>query len=625
MSDEGLRSIEPVKDHIAGERTAKVAIVEYGDYGCSDCRRLQEVLREVRDSSGQPLKYVFRHLLLVSSGKHRLTRAIASEAAARQGLFWEMHDALFRHAHSGDVETQVQMAAEEAGLDMQRFALDRDDPLIEDEVSQDMEQAVAHGIDRVPTLFIRGSEYNGAWDVESIQAVVNPPLAARVRSLSEQFASWAASGGVVLIVFSTIALIWRNSVWSEAYEGMWHLAAGFSVGTKSLSMSLHHWVNDLLMAIFFLVVGLELKREILTGELASRKRAVLPVAAAIGGMVVPAAIYLAFNAGTDRVAGWGVPMATDIAFTLGMLALLGPRVPASLKVFAAALAIADDLGAILVLAIAYNHGLSFTALFAAGLIFALLVGLNRARVLILWPYLWLGAFLWLTVYFSGLHATLAGVLLAATIPTRREVRLLPMLAQGAVGIRQSMRRLEVGEGAEQTERERAAQRARTVIDRLEPPAVHLEHTLQPWSTFLVLPVFALANAGIAISLGSLSLTNGISLGILFGLVLGKPFGILAGTWFVDFIGLGQKPADASWRQIFGVGCLCGIGFTMSIFIATEAFQSTKQLEMAKLAVMIASVVAAVSGFVYLRFLATPTVTSAAEENAGSELIANRPA
>lgn len=609
MSNGVPRPIQPHRDHIAGEPSARAAIVEYGDYGCPDCRRLQEVLRDVRDESGQPLTYVFRHLPLVSSGEHYLTRAIASEAAARQGMFWEMHDALFQHAHVEDVDLQVTEAAKHAGLDLHRFALDREDPIIAEEVEQDIEQAQAHGIERVPTLFIRGREYHGAWDVESIENAINPPLAARVRTLSDDFARWAASGGVVLIVFSVIALIWRNSSWHESYEQLWHTSAGFSIGSHSLQLSLHHWVNDLLMAIFFLVVGLELKRELLTGELADPKRAVLPVAAAIGGMAVPAGIYLAFNAGTPNMSGWGVPMATDIAFTLGVLALLGPRVPTSLKVFAAALAIADDLGAILVLAIAYNHGLSWSAIVAAGVILCALVGMNRVRVLILWPYLLLGAMLWLAVYFSGLHATLAGVMLAATIPTRREVRLLPMLAQGAVGIRQAINRLEADEADDQAERERVAHRARTVMDRLEPPTVRLEHQLQPWSAFLVLPVFALANAGIAVSLDSMSLTNRVSLGVLLGLVLGKPLGILAGAWFVDHIGLGQKPVDASWRQVLGVGCLCGIGFTMSIFIATEAFQSAEQLVTAKLAVMMASVAAAVGGFVYLRFFARPTQVS----------------
>ncbi len=600
MSNGMPRPIEPIRDHVVGDPEAKAAVVEYGDYGCADCRRLQEVLREVRDESGQPLTYVFRHLPLASSGEHELDCAIASEAAARQGMFWAMHNSLFRNVHLADVPQQIETAAKDAGLDLEKFELDRADPVIAEEVRQDIEQARAHGIERVPTLFIRGREYQGAWDVDSIQEAIRPPLAARVRTLSEEFARWAAAGGVILIVFSLIALIWRNSPWSESYEHLWHISAGFTLGTQSLSMSLHHWVNDLLMAIFFLVVGLELKRELLTGELADVKRAVLPVAAALGGMLAPAGIFLIFNLGTPNSAGWGVPMATDIAFTLGVLALLGSRVPTSLKVFAAALAIADDLGAILVLAVAYNHGFSWIAISAAAMVTGVLIVMNRVRVFALWPYLSFGALLWLAVYFSGLHATLAGVILAATIPTRREVRLLPMLAQGAIGIRQSIARLEAGSADEPHERERITQRARTVIGRLEPPAEHLEHLLQPWSSFGVLPVFALANAGIAISLASLQLADRLTLGIVLGLVLGKPLGIFLGTWLVHRVGIGEKPSDATWQQVLGVGCLCGIGFTMSIFIANEAFSDVQQLDQAKLAIMIASVLSAMTGFVWLR-------------------------
>ena len=613
MSNGMPRPIEPHRDHVAGEQDAKVAIVEYGDYGCPDCRRLQEVLREVRDESGKPLKYVFRHLPLASSGEHLLTRAIASEAAARQGRFWEMHNALFSNSDTVDVEAAVQAAAREAGLDLHRFELDRSDPIIEEEVQQDIEQAQAHGINSVPTLFIHGEQYRGTWDVDSIQDAIRPTLAARIRTLSEEFARWAAAGGFVLIVFSLIALVWRNSIWSESYEHLWHTEAGLSFGSQELVMSLHHWVNDLLMAIFFLVVGLELKREILAGELADPKQAILPVAAAIGGMVVPAGIYLAFNAGSENASGWGVPMATDIAFTLGVLALLGSKVPLSLKVFAAALAIADDLGAILVLAIAYNHGISWTSIGAATIITALLIGMNRARVYLLWPYLLLGTFLWLSVFYSGLHATLAGVILAATIPTRRKVRLLPMLAQGAVGVRQAIKRLEEEDVRETTEREIVAHRARSVLDRLEPPALRLEHAIHPWSAFLVLPIFALANAGIGISLDSLSFTSPVSLGVILGLVVGKPLGIVAGTWLVHWIGLGQKPADATWGQIIGVGMLCGIGFTMSIFIASEAFHTGGELEAAKLAIMISSFLAAAVGYIYLRLFA-PVVEAANEAN-----------
>ena len=367
------------------------------------------------------------------------------------------------------------------------------------------------------------------------------------------------------------------------------------------------------MALFFLIVGLELKRELVSGELADFRQAAFPAAAALGGMVLPAAIYLAFNVGTGSTAGWGVPMATDIAFTLGVLALLGSRVPTSMKVFATALAIVDDLGAILVLAVAYNHGISWAAIGVAALLLLVLVGLNRARVYVFWPYLMLGSLLWLAVYLSGLHATLAGVLVAATIPTREKASLSPLLAQLSAGVQQASRRTGIDDEQDKEERIRLADRMRVTQQRLHPPAERLEHALQPWSAYFVLPVFALANAGIAISPQNISLTGSDSLGIVLGLVIGKPLGILLACWLVHRSGLARKPHDASWRQIFGVGLLCGIGFTMSIFISTEAYESGQKLESAKIAVMIGSITAAVLGTLWLRFICPKQPASAEEE------------
>lgn len=312
MNGQLPRAIEHPDDHVIGDPDAEVAVVEYGDYACPDCGRLQDVLRQVYDESGKPLKYVFRHLPLVSSGGTRHERAIAAEAAARQGKYWEMHAGLFRYSDDKDA---VDLAARDAELDLQRFELDRNDPLIAEEVEEDVKQAKAHGIDRVPTLFIRGREYTGAWDVESIQEAIRPPLAGRVREVSLDFAKWAAASSVVLITFTIIAILWRNSAWGESYEQLWEIDAGLIAGGRSLVMSAHHWVNDLLMAVFFLVVGLELKREIMTGELADPKRAVLPVAAALGGMIVPAAIFLLFNFGTENSRKWNVLETSSTTFS----------------------------------------------------------------------------------------------------------------------------------------------------------------------------------------------------------------------------------------------------------------------------------------------------------------------
>ncbi len=598
--------VERKSDHVLSQEDCIASIVNYGDYQCGECGRFKDILRRVLDDDGIPVNYVFRHLPLGKSKAEGIARAVAAEAAARQGKFWEMHDALFRHADDTDA---IGQAADEAGLDLQRFEKDQNDPLIRDGVERDIEAALAQGIDRVPTLFIRGREYLGVWDLESITEAVQPPIARRVNELASDFARWAAASGAVLILFATIALIWRNSPLGEQYEAFWQSDAGLMVAGQSLTMSLHHWVNDLFMAVFFLVVGLELKREALSGQLAEIRRAAFPAAAALGGMIVPALIYLGFNWGTAGAAGWGVPMATDIAFTLGVLALLGSRVPTSMKVFATALAIVDDLGAILVLAIAYNHGISWTALSTAALFFLVLVGFNRARVYALWPYLLLGALLWLAVYFSGLHATLAGVMLAATIPTRSKPSLSPLLAQESVRVSQARRQIRTENGREADERERLANRVKVITARLHPPAERLEHALQPWSSYFVLPIFALVNAGIAISANSVSFTNTATLGIVMGLVLGKPLGILAATWLVDRAGIGKKPDDATWMHIIAVGCLCGIGFTMSIFIASEAFSPAESLADAKFAVMAGSIIAALLGVVWLRLFCPESESS----------------
>ncbi len=401
-------------------RSAPIAIVKYGDYECGECKRLSDVLSRVLNDEAHTINYVFRHLPLGSSD-HR--RAIAAEAAAQQGKFWEMHQALFRHA--SDHESDVIKAAEEAGLDLERFAGDPAAERIREAVEKEIEEAKSLGVSRLPTLLIGGKEYNGAWDIESVREAIRPPVAKRVKDLAVDFAAWAAARGAVLLLFAAIALLWRNSFFGDAYQQLWHLEMGLGGAGRSLTMSLHHWVNDLLMAIFFLVVGLELKREMFCGELSDLRRAAFPAAAALGGMVVPAAIYLVFNWGTNQAAGWGVPMATDIAFALGVLALLGDRVPTSMRVFATALAIVDDIGAIFVLAFAYNHGLHWPALGATAVLLLVLIGFNRARVYALWPYLAIGLLLWLAVYFSGLHATLAGVLLATTIPTRKKRPSIP--------------------------------------------------------------------------------------------------------------------------------------------------------------------------------------------------------
>jgi Na+:H+ antiporter, NhaA family len=367
-----------------------------------------------------------------------------------------------------------------------------------------------------------------------------------------------------LIGCTTVALIWANSPWAGSYFHLWHTDLPFGFADARLSQPLHFWINDGLMALFFLLVGLEIKRETLVGELASFQKAALPIAAALGGMIVPAALYVLFNHGGPGASGWGIPMATDIAFALGVLALLGERVPVTLKVFLAALAIADDIGAVLVIAFFYTEQISWISLGVGGLFLAALITANRAGVRHPLVYALLGLGLWMAFSPSGIHATVAGVLLATTIPARQRADRSASPAPG------------------------------------ESPMLRFEHALMPWNKYLIMPIFALANAGVVLGAGAArSLVDPISLGVICGLVLGKPIGIVLFSWLATQCRIATMFDGVSWRQVLGVGMLGGIGFTMSLFIANLAFDETPALETAKVGILTASVASAIAGAVVL--------------------------
>jgi NhaA family Na+:H+ antiporter len=389
------------------------------------------------------------------------------------------------------------------------------------------------------------------------------PIERLVRPFQE-FAKLEASGGILLIGCTVAALVWANSPWVGGYFHFWHMDLTFGRLGGLLAKPLHFWINDGLMALFFLLVGLEIKRETLVGELASFRKAALPIAAAFGGMIVPAGLYAVFNHGGPGASGWGMPMATDIAFALGVLALLGDRVPTSLKVFLAALAIADDIGAVLVIAFFYTAQISWSSLGVGGLFFVALLAANRAGARHLLIYAILGVGLWLAFLQSGIHATVAGVLLAITIPARQ----------------------------------RTASRA--VLTSNESPMLRLEHALIPWNRYLIMPVFALANAGVALGGGAArSVVAPVSLGVICGLVIGKPIGIVLFSWLATRTRLAAMLDGIGWRQIVGVGMLGGIGFTMSLFIANLAFGEAPALETAKVGILVASVVSGIAGAIVL--------------------------
>lgn len=416
-----------------------------------------------------------------------------------------------------------------------------------------------------------------------------------------EFVHHQAFGGILLLVCAIVAFVWANSGWGDSYDDLWHSYVTIGTSRLNMTLSLQHWVNDALMAIFFFVVGLEIKRELLAGELSSPRRAALPAVAAAGGVLVPALIYTAINAGGDGARGWGIPMATDIAFALGVLAVLGDRVPLGLKVFLTALAIVDDIIAVLVIALFYTSSVEWSSIVIAAAAVAVLVGFNRGGIRQPWLYGLAGIVLWVAVYDSGVHATIAGVLLAFTVPARTRIDPVSFVARGRALLAQYE---AAGPDHEDilanSERQDALANLEDVVEGAGAPLQRMEHALHGWVAYLIVPVFALANAGVRIE-GNIAdvATDRVTLGVVLGLVLGKQIGVFTATWLAVRSGITSLPDEVTWRQIYGAGWLAGIGFTMALFVAELAFASDAQddlLTSAKLGILIASVIAGAVGW-----------------------------
>ena len=406
-------------------------------------------------------------------------------------------------------------------------------------------------------------------------------------------------GGLVLLGFGLAALAIANSPLSEAYNHLWEIPLTLGIAPHELSLSLHDWINDGLMAVFFLLVGLEIKRELLAGELSSAQQAALPIACAIGGMVVPAGIYLMFNLSGAGSHGWGIPMATDIAFALGTLNLVAPRAPIGAKVLLTALAIVDDIGAVLVIALFYSQGIVWSALGGAAVTLLVLVGLNLVGVRHLSPYLLGGLVLWCFVHASGVHATIAGVALAFTIPTHSRIN-AQEFSREARSLLDQFDRTETGDLLVLTSK--GQQETVVALERasgsVTAPILRLEHALHNFSAFVVMPLFAFANAGVKIDL---SLQHAeIGFGILAGLLFGKPLGIMMFALIAVKTGIARLPQAVNWRSLLGYACLAGIGFTMSLFVAMLAFEDTALVDAAKRGIIAGSLLAGVAGAAMLR-------------------------
>jgi NhaA family Na+:H+ antiporter len=422
---------------------------------------------------------------------------------------------------------------------------------------------------------------------------------------TQQFFKKEATSSLLLIAAALIALVWANSGFQDGYHHLWHTEVSLQFGHTVISNSLAHWINDGLMALFFFTVGLEIKREILVGELSSPQKALFPVFAAIGGIIFPALIYAAINSGTPSAAGWGIPMATDIAFALGAIAIFGKRLPMGLRVFLAAFAIADDLGAVLVIALFYTSEIVVSNLLVCAGLVALLAICNFLWVRSTLVYVILGVLIWLAVLGSGIHATAAGVLVSFFIPARGKYDTDRF-------IRNVNERLNAFECTEQScgfsillneEHLNAVQALEMDCQDVETPLQRMLHALHPWVAFVVLPIFALGNAGL--SLGEIdlidALTERVSLGIMLGLLIGKPVGITLFSYLSVALKIAVLPEGIRWPHIFGVSLLGGIGFTMSLFISGLSFDSPEFLNYAKLAIICASVFSAAAGILFLFF------------------------
>jgi NhaA family Na+:H+ antiporter len=609
-----LREIDPTGDHVRGGGGTGdvVKVVSYGDFLCPYCRRLLPVLARLREALGDRLVYVFRQFPNERAHPGAELVARATEAAAKQGRFWEMHDGIYAHDLPIGEGLLLELARELA-LDMDRFERDMRGDEARERVEEDIEEGRANGVTGTPTLFVDGVRYDGAWDFYSLLESLERPVAARVQRAGRVFASLPASGGLVLLIAAAAAVACANSPLGDAYRAV--IESTFVVGTHGwLSMSVGQWCSEGLLAVFFLLVGLEIRREMTAGALTDRRAAVLPVVAAVGGVIAPALIYLAFNSGTSTARGWSIPTATDVAFTLGILALLGQSIPAGLRVFVAALAVVDDVLSVLILALFFPRSFEVSWLAAAALAILCLFVLNRWRVYATWPYAIVTVALWFSLHHAGVHAALAGVILAAFLPTQPAPAAAPLLAQAATALaalenaeRELKERQKAKSGRGETLRvdqepvwDWASRNLSAASERLLTPADRIERVLAPWSAYVVLPLFAFSATGVKLALDwSSDGAPRILAGVVLGLVIGKPLGISLVSWMAIRSRLALAPAGVSLRQFLGAACLCGVADTVALLMADQASLPGASASVAKIGCLLGSFVAAGLGTIVL--------------------------
>jgi NhaA family Na+:H+ antiporter len=613
--------VDEANDHLIGEDNAQITLVEYGSFSCPYCFAAHQIIANLRDRFGNRLRYVFRHRP-ITGNEHALQAAeLAEFAFETTGDYWPIHEALMKRgaalrkedlpaiadevglpARDGDKGMTGSAGAEADGRNQ------ADQPAMQrarERVRRHRESAAASGALVSPTFFINGRRYEGAWDESTLAEAMLRSPGHRVQAAALDFARWAPSTGLLLLIMSLLAVALANSRWSGPFEALWLSPFGFFAGSVSFSLPLREWINDGLLTFFFLVVGLEIKREFTTGRLASRRAAILPIAAAVGGMLTPALLYLLIVPPGPFAHGWAIPTTTDTAFAIALIAVLGSRVPVALRIFLTAAVIVDDLVAIVVVAAFYSGSIDLGFLAGAALVAAGMTALNRGGVYRPLPYAVLGACLWALLHAAGVHATLAGVVVAIVTPTRAPANLAALMAQAETVLSGEMRTAQK-KVLRHGPSEPTLRALDAIHDRIESPADKLLRTVEPWSSYLVLPLFALANAGVLFSLDVIEGHGRLMLAIATGLVVGKMLGILGGAALAVRLGIADKPDDYSWRQLAGAAALAGIGFTMSLYIAAKAFPEPSDFAAAKIAVFIASFLAACVGTALLGAGARPS-------------------
>jgi len=603
------RPIDERRDHVrgGGAKDRRVTVLIYGDYLCPYCRRLRDVLERLRQALGERMAYVFRHFPNERAHPGAELMSLGAEAAGRQGRFWEMHDALYRREPPLDRTILLQIAAS-LRLDLARFERDLDDPELRQRVEEDLADGRRNGVTATPTIFVDGLRYDGAWDFYSMLEALERPVGAQVKRTARAFANLPASAGLALLVAAGAALVLANSPFAASYEGF--VNAPFAIGPTPavLSLSIASWCSEGLLAIFFLMLGLEIRREAKAGSFADRRAAVAPVVAAAAGVAAPALFYLALNGG-PTAAGWSASADTGIAFTLGVLALFGGRVSAGLKLFVAAYGVADDVLAMFILAVIYPRGIHADWLLAAAGAVAAMALLNRWRVYAAWPYLAATLALWFALHLAGLSGAISGIALAAFLPTRPVPMPGPLLAQAASALaelehaEQDLKR--GGDTGRRLDREPvwdwASRNLTAASERLLSPAERTERALEPWSTYVVLPLFAFTAAGVPL-VANLAVPHAwpVFAGVALGLAVAKPFGIVLAVWGAIKARVAIFP-DATRLAFLGAAFLCGIADPLSLLIIEQAFQNGAYAAVAKIGVLAGSALAATFGAITLAF------------------------